>query len=153
MSVRLWQRSRHALPRVRDSTLPQIGHTVFPLHHCVGLCNLFAHSILLPAPEREWSGRKGYTGPRNGEEEILCGLFEEVLNRERVGVHDDFFAIGGHSLLATRLVSRIRAALGIDVALRSVFESPTVAKLALQLQGSSKARISLRRHPEAVRAP
>jgi amino acid adenylation domain-containing protein len=107
----------------------------------------------LPAPEREWSERKGYTGPRNGEEEILCGLFAEVLNRERVGVHDDFFAIGGQSLLATRLVSRIRAALGIDVELRSVFESPTVAKLALQLQGSSKARISLRRHPEAARAP
>ncbi len=62
----------------------------------------------LPAPEREWSERKGYTGPRNGEEEILCGLFAEVLNRDRVGVHDDFFAVGGHSLLATRLVSRIR---------------------------------------------
>ncbi|HEX3586704.1 MAG TPA: amino acid adenylation domain-containing protein, partial [Candidatus Angelobacter sp.] len=66
----------------------------------------------LPALEREWSGRRGYTGPRNGEEEILCGLFAEVLNRDRVGVHDDFFAIGGHSLLATRLVSRIRGTLG-----------------------------------------
>jgi amino acid adenylation domain-containing protein len=108
---------------------------------------------VLPAPEKEWSGRKGYTGPRNGEEEILCGLFAEVLNRDRVGVHDDFFAIGGHSLLATRLVSRIRAALGMDVGLRSVFESPTVARLALQLQVSSKAQISLQRHPEAERAP
>ena len=107
----------------------------------------------LPAPEREWSGRGGYTGPRNGEEEILCGLFAEVLNRDRVGVHDDFFAIGGHSLLATRLVSRIRAALGIDVALRSVFESPTIARLAPQLQGSRKAQTSLRRHPETERAP
>ena len=107
----------------------------------------------LPAPEKEWSGRKGYTGPRNGEEEILCGLFADVLNRDRVGVHDDFFAIGGHSLLATRLVSRIRAALGIDVGLRSVFESPTVAKLALQLRVSSKTQISLRRHPGVERAP
>ncbi len=107
----------------------------------------------LPAPEKEWSGPKGYTGPRNGEEEILCGLFAEVLNRDRVGVHDDFFAIGGHSLLATRLVSRIRATLGMDVALRSVFESPTIAKLALQLQCSRKAQTSLRRHPETVRAP
>jgi len=107
----------------------------------------------LPTPEREWSERKGYTGPRNGEEEILCGLFAEVLNRDRVGVHEDFFAVGGHSLLATRLVGRIRAALGIDVELRSVFESPTVAKLAFQLQGSRKAKISLRRHPEVSRAP
>jgi acyl carrier protein len=107
----------------------------------------------LPVPEREWSERKGYTGPRNGEEEILCGLFAEVLNRDRVGVYDDFFATGGHSLLATRLVSRIRGTLGIDVALRSVFESPTVAKLVPQLQGSRKAQILLQRHPNAERAP
>src|SRR5579864_7603526 len=107
----------------------------------------------LPAPEREWSERKGYVGPRNGEEEILCDLFAEVLNRDRVSVHDDFFAIGGHSLLATKLVSRIRDTLGVDVALRSVFESPTIAKLAPRLQESGKARSSLRRHPNVERAP
>ena len=107
----------------------------------------------LPAPERESSERKGYAGPRNGEEEILCGLFAEVLNRDRVSVHDDFFAIGGHSLLATKLVSRIRGTLGVDVALRSVFESPTIAKLALRLQDSRKARRSLQRHPNIERAP
>src|SRR5205814_6959766 len=69
----------------------------------------------LPAPEREWDEKRGYVGPRNGEEEILCGLFAEILNRDRIGVHDDFFAMGGHSLLATRLVSRIRSTLGVDV--------------------------------------
>lgn len=108
---------------------------------------------LLPAPERQQSEKKGYVGPRNGEEEILCDLFAEVLNRDRVGVHDDFFAIGGHSLLATRLVSRIRTALGVELPLRSVFESPTIAKLALQLKDSRKARISLRRNPNIERAP
>jgi len=107
----------------------------------------------LPAPEREWSERKGYVGPRNGEEEILCGLFAEVLNRDRVSVHDDFFAIGGHSLLATKLVSRIRGTLGVDVALRSVFESPTIAKLAPRLQDSRKARSALQRHANIGRAP
>ena len=107
----------------------------------------------LPAPEREWSEKKGYVGPRNGEEEILCGLFAKVLNRDRVGVHDDFFAMGGHSLLATKLVSRIRATLGIDVALRSLFESPTIAKFAPQLQSSRKSQVSLQRHPKVERAP
>jgi amino acid adenylation domain-containing protein len=107
----------------------------------------------LPGPEREWNERKGYVGPRNGEEEILCDLFAEVLNQDRVSVHDDFFAIGGHSLLATKLVSRIRDTLGVDVALRRVFESPTIAKLAPRLQDSGKARSSLRRHANVERAP
>ena len=107
----------------------------------------------LPAPEREWSEKKGYVGPRNGEEEILCGLFEEVLNRDRVSVHDDFFAMGGHSLLVTKLISRIRGTLGVDVALRSVFESPTIAKLAPRLHDSRKAWSALQRHPNSERAP
>jgi amino acid adenylation domain-containing protein len=83
----------------------------------------------LPAPADRRTEIPGYVDPRNGEEEILCGLFAEVLKIERVGVHDNFFAVGGHSLLATRLVSRIRETMGVDVELRSVFESPTVAEL------------------------
>ncbi|HET9182779.1 MAG TPA: amino acid adenylation domain-containing protein [Candidatus Angelobacter sp.] len=110
----------------------------------------------LPLPESKWGEKRDYVGPRNGEEEILSGLFAEVLNRDRVGVHEDFFSIGGHSLLATRLVSRIRTALGIDVPLRSVFESPTIAQLAPQLQSSRNGQsghIALRRHPKAERVP
>ena len=96
----------------------------------------------LPAPERQGGARKAHVGPRNGEEEILSALFAEVLN-ESLGVHDNFFAVGGHSLLATRLVSRIRETMGVEVALRSVFEFPTVAELAVHLRiggGLSSAR-------------
>ncbi|HEV2678966.1 MAG TPA: amino acid adenylation domain-containing protein, partial [Rhodanobacter sp.] len=100
----------------------------------------------LPAPE---FGSEHVRAPRDAREKILCELFAEVLGVERVGIDDSFFELGGHSLLATQLVSRIRARLHIDVAIRTLFDTPTVAALAQQLPDTVSARPPL----EAVARP
>src|SRR2546423_3850426 len=95
----------------------------------------------LPAPSVR--GR-GLRPARTAREEVLCGLFAEVLGVEGVGIEDDFFALGGHSLLATRLISRLRSRLEVEVSIRSLFEAPTVALLVERLGGVGDARAPLR---------
>ncbi|HID51927.1 MAG TPA: non-ribosomal peptide synthetase, partial [Anaerolineae bacterium] len=85
----------------------------------------------LPVPDLPQSQ---YVAPRNPAEEILAGLWTQVLSVERVGVYDNFFALGGHSLKATQLVSRIREAFQRDLPLRRLFENPTIADTAVFLQ-------------------
>ncbi len=90
--------------------------------------------------------------PRTPHEAVLCGLFAETLGVGEVGIDDNFFELGGHSLLATRLIGRIRAALDTEVAIRSLFEAPTVAGLAARLTDGGRPREPLRamRRPDAV---
>ncbi|WP_149404649.1 non-ribosomal peptide synthetase, partial [Dictyobacter arantiisoli] len=87
------------------------------------------HALPAPAeqPEAEGQTREGAQTPL---EELVLGTWSAVLGRQQVGRHDNFFALGGHSLLATQLMTRLRAMFNIELPLRTVFETPTVAGLA-----------------------
>jgi thioesterase domain-containing protein len=80
-------------------------------------------------PEPELSTGVAHRAPATPTERALCALFEEVLGAGTVGADDSFFELGGYSLLATRLVARVQAELGVEVALRTVFDAPTPADL------------------------
>ncbi|XVV08455.1 amino acid adenylation domain-containing protein [Actinoplanes sp. CA-131856] len=86
----------------------------------------------LPVPD--FGALAGDDTPRTPAEEILCGLFAEVLGLPSVGTNDDFFALGGHSLTVTALAARVRAAFGVPLAVRTVFDAPTVTALAAHLE-------------------
>ncbi|MEW1616633.1 MULTISPECIES: amino acid adenylation domain-containing protein, partial [unclassified Streptomyces] len=95
-------------------------------------------------PEPEVTGAD-YRAPRTADERLLTGLFAELLGLERVGIDDNFFALGGHSLLVTRLVGRVRETVGAELAVRTVFDAPTVAALAVHLPAGGPVRPALRR--------
>ncbi len=84
----------------------------------------------LPDPEAGESASGQYVAPRNETEATLAAIWEDVLEVEQVGVHDDFFELGGHSLLAVRLVAAIRKTLQIELPLNDIFIYPTIADLA-----------------------
>ncbi|HEX2077792.1 MAG TPA: amino acid adenylation domain-containing protein, partial [Longimicrobium sp.] len=93
----------------------------------------------LPAPEQAPEER--CVAPRTPVEEVLAGVWSEVLRVERVGVTENFFQLGGHSLLATRVVSRVRQLFDVEMPLRAVFEAPTVVELAEAVEARRRAGI------------
>ena len=83
-----------------------------------------------------------FVPPRGPVEEMVASGWGSLLGVERVGAHDNFFDLGGHSLLATQVVSRLREAFGVEIPLRALFEFPTVAGLAAQIESMKRVGAS-----------
>ena len=87
----------------------------------------------LPAPDDDAFARQAYEPPQGPVEQALADIWAELLGLERVGRHDNFFELGGHSLLAVRMISRLQAAMASALSVVSLFTSPTLADLALEI--------------------
>ncbi|HYH81146.1 MAG TPA: amino acid adenylation domain-containing protein, partial [Longimicrobium sp.] len=95
----------------------------------------------LPEPGGDAYARQGYEAPRGATETALVEAWSELLGVERVGRHDNFFDLGGQSLLAVRLTSRVRQALGVDVALADLFLRPVLADFARGIESAARAEL------------
>jgi len=85
-----------------------------------------------------------FVAPRSATEELLAKIWSEILGIEKIGIHDNFFDLGGHSLRAIQVISRLRSAFQVDVAMRWLFESPTVASLSDRIDMALKAKAGLK---------
>jgi acyl carrier protein len=97
----------------------------------------------LPAPDGSRPELDSpFISPRTSTEQALAAIWSEVLDVERPGVHDSFFALGGHSLLAIQIVSRIRDTFGVELPLRQIFETPTISELATTIDREDSAAVA-----------
>jgi amino acid adenylation domain-containing protein/FkbM family methyltransferase len=106
----------------------------------------------LPAPDgARPDGETEYVAPRTPLEEVLAGIWVELLSIERVGVHDNFFMLGGHSLLATQVLARLLTLFKIELPLVVVFQSPTIAEFAEALRAQESKPGQVDRIANAIR--
>ncbi|HEV7745545.1 MAG TPA: non-ribosomal peptide synthetase [Pyrinomonadaceae bacterium] len=106
----------------------------------------------LPAPNPENTLRDNeFTTPRTPLEERLAVMLSSLLALEQVSVHDNFFMLGGHSLLGTQLISQIRGIFGVELALRTLFESPTIEQLSLEIERLLMAQVDAMSEEEVLR--
>jgi amino acid adenylation domain-containing protein/FkbM family methyltransferase len=94
----------------------------------------------LPAPESPVAASDKYMAARTPTEAALVDIWQGLLNSDRIGVNDDFFEAGGHSLLAARIISRVRQAFDVGLPMRTIFESPTIADLAVHIDALTWAK-------------
>lgn len=94
---------------------------------------------LLPEPEMSQHSRESFIEPRTEVEQMVAGIYAEVLGADRISSNDNFFTLGGHSLTATQALSRVREVMKAELPLRSIFEAPTVAGLSEKIEAAIKS--------------
>lgn len=106
----------------------------------------------LPAPDYENTLHdQPFTAPRTPIEERLAAVLCSLLELDQVSVQDDFFFLGGHSLLGTQLIAQIRLTFGVEVALRTLFDTPTIAGLSSEIERLIVARVEAMNEEEVQR--
>ena len=105
----------------------------------------------LPAPEGERQTEKAYVAPRNELEKIIAGIWQELLQVEKVGVHDNFFDMGGHSLLIAQAHSRLHKVVDRDLSITDMFRYPTIEKLTEFLTREQSEGLSLEKIHDRAR--
>lgn len=112
---------------------PMIPAAIMPIDKIPLTPNGKIDSRALPTPDRNQDITYQYTPPRNEVEQMLVTIWQDVLNKKPISIHDNFFALGGHSLIAIRLFSEIEAHVNKKMPLSILFEAPTIAELAIRI--------------------
>ncbi|MEL6440609.1 MAG: amino acid adenylation domain-containing protein [Cyanobacteria bacterium J06621_8] len=100
-------------------------------------------ALPLPDAVEDEKDNKSLIAPQTATEEVLLGIWQEVLNRRQISINSNFFDLGGHSLLVTRVISQVRKALAIELPLRSLFEHPTISDLGQVIDSGQEYSISI----------
>jgi acyl carrier protein len=98
----------------------------------------------LPTPDRIQHSEENNSVALTPVQEMLAGIWDRYFRCQTSRMHDNFFELGGHSLLATRVISQIRKAFKVELPLRCLFESPTVAELAKEIEKTTKADLKVK---------
>ena len=129
-----------------DYMLPQF---VLPLNNFPVNANGKIDRNVLPVADFSQNTLQDFVAPRNAVEEKLCLIWKTILGIDKIGVHDNFFDLGGHSLLATQIASRIKAEFAREVAIKLIFEKPSIADLASEVESLLSREVDLQA-PEIV---
>jgi acyl carrier protein len=103
-----------------------------------------------PAPENTLKDET-FTSPRTPLEKRLAKMLSALLNVEQVSLYDNFFMLGGHSLLGTQLIAQLRNTFGVELALRTLFDAPTIEQLSLEIERLAVARVESMSEEEVKR--